>query len=183
MPLVRRYVVFLGFVLTSWLVACEREAATPATPAGPLANVPSLPELAGTPAATVPPLPTLDPELVAQGEAVYAEQCASCHGANLEGESEWKMQNEDGSFRAPPHDAGGHTWHHGDRTLIEAIELGGARLPGNIGGTSAMPAFAGVITEEEIAAVLAYIKSTWPDDIRTLQWEQTVREQEQTGEN
>jgi mono/diheme cytochrome c family protein len=176
MPPIRRFVVLLTFVLTSWLVGCQREAVAPPPPTGPLANVPSLSELAGTPASTVPPLPTSDPDLVAQGQAIYAEHCASCHGANLEGEPEWKVQNEDGSFRAPPHDAGGHTWHHGDRTLIEAVKLGGARLPDNIGGTSAMPAFADVLTGEEIAAVLAYIKSTWPGDIRILQWEQTVRE-------
>ena len=176
MPPVRRFVVLLSFALTSWLVGCQREAVAPTSPAGPLANVPSLSELAGTPAATVPPLPTLDSNLVTQGQAIYAEHCARCHGANLEGEPEWKAQNEDGSFRAPPHDAGGHTWHHGDGTLIEAVKLGGARLPDNIGGTSAMPAFADVLTGEEIAAVLAYIKSTWPGDIRILQWEQTVRE-------
>ncbi|HEX6384739.1 MAG TPA: c-type cytochrome [Anaerolineae bacterium] len=181
--MVDRYLVFLGFVLTSWLVACQREAAAPATPAGPLANVPSLSELAGTPASTVPPLPTSDPDLVAQGQVIYAEHCASCHGVNLEGEPDWKMQNEDGSFRAPPHDASGHTWHHGDPTLIEAIELGGTRLPGSIGGTSSMPAFADVLTETEVTAVLTFIKSTWPDDIRALQWEQTAREQEQGEEN
>ena len=80
---------------------------------------------------------------------------------------------------APPHDASGHTWHHGDDVLIESIKLGGARLPDNIGGFSDMPAFEGVLKDEEIAAVLTYIKSTWPEDIRGIQWEQTARERVQ----
>ncbi len=133
---------------------------------------------------TLAALPTLAPEVITLGASVYAAQCASCHGVELEGESDWKVQNEDGSFRAPPHDASGHTWHHGDEMLLEAIRLGGARFDGlNIGGTSNMPAFAETLTGNEMAAVLAYIKSTWPEDIRTLQWEATVREVEQASDN
>ena len=126
----------------------------------------------------VPPRPTLSPEAINLGEAVYALQCASCHGVNLEGQPEWKSQNEDGSFRAPPHDASGHTWHHGDPTLLEAIYAGGARFTNmNIGGTSNMPAFAETLSDEEITAVLTYIKSTWPEDIQQIQWEATLREE------
>lgn len=126
----------------------------------------------GTPALVAP-----NPAVVTLGEAVYAAQCASCHGAALEGEADWKAQNEDGSFRAPPHDASGHTWHHGDETLMEAIRLGGARFDGvSIGGTSNMPAFAEVLSEEEMVAVLAFIKSTWPADLRGFQAEATARE-------
>ena len=84
-------------------------------------------------------------------------------------------QNEDGTFRSPPHDASGHTWHHADEALVDAIRLGGARLPDSIGGTSNMPAFDEVLTDEEIAAVLDYLKSTWPPEIRIVQWEQTLR--------
>lgn len=126
---------------------------------------------------TSPPAPALSEADVALGQQVYAENCAACHGANLEGEADWKSQNEDSSFRAPPHDASGHTWHHGDDILIEAIRSGGARLPANIGGTSTMPAYGGILTDGEILAVLAYIKSSWPDDLRRVQWEQTLREQ------
>ncbi len=126
---------------------------------------------------TLKPLPTLAPDLVRLGETVYADNCASCHGANLEGEANWKEQNADGTFRAPPHDETGHTWHHGDPTLLEAIRLGGARFEGmNIGGSSEMPAFADTLSDEEITAVLSYIKSTWPEEIRQLQAEATRRE-------
>lgn len=129
---------------------------------------------------TIPPLPTLDPAQISQGQQVYATHCASCHGVNLEGQPNWKEQNEDKSFRAPPHDAKGHTWHHADSLLLEAIELGGARYEGmDIGGTSNMPAFGQILTAEEITAVLTYIKSTWPEGARAIQWEVTVMTEQQ----
>ena len=144
---------------------------------GIVSGLPPISELAGTPDPEIPPLPILDRDQIALRLGVYETHCASCHGQNLEGEPDWQVQNEDKSFRAPPHDASGHTWHHGDDQLIESIRLGGARLPEEIGGSSNMPAFAEVLSDEEIAAVLTYIKSTWPDDIRAIQWEQTIREQ------
>lgn len=107
---------------------------------------------------------------IAVGETVYQNNCAACHGVNLEGEADWKIQNDDGSFRAPPHTADGHTWHHPDAQLIEAIEKGGSRLEGlNIGGTSNMPAYADILSDEEIRAVLVFLKSRWPDEIRLQQ--------------
>ncbi|HRQ41591.1 MAG TPA: c-type cytochrome [Chloroflexota bacterium] len=128
-------------------------------------------------ATPLPPAPTLSPDAIALGQQVYVEYCAACHGAELEGEPEWKSPNEDGSFRAPPHDASGHTWHHSDSVLIEAIRLGGARLPANIGGSSNMPAYDDILTEAEMLAVLAYIKRSWPAELREAQWEQTAQTQ------
>ncbi len=155
--------ILLGLMV---LAACQSSTANP--PPGSFNSAPARP--------TVPPLPELDPAQVILGETVYAQNCAKCHGENLEGEADWKIQNEDGSFRAPPHTAEGHTWHHSDQQLLEAIELGGARFEEvNVGGTSNMPAFAETLTDEEITAVLAYIKSQWPEDIRASQWQVTVQ--------
>ncbi len=164
--------------IVALLVACQDANDVPAPTAaeGILSGVPSLSELAGTPAPEVQPLPVLDADEIALGQELYAIHCASCHGAELEGEVDWQLQNEDGTFRAPPHDAGGHTWHHGDKLLLESIRLGGARLPEGIGGVSEMPAFEGVLDERQMLAILTYIKSTWPEDIRQIQWEQTVQE-------
>jgi S-disulfanyl-L-cysteine oxidoreductase SoxD len=119
-------------------------------------------------------IPHLAPERIELGELIYAQHCASCHGSNLEGEANWKEPNPDGSFRAPPHDASGHTWHHGDIQLIEAMRLGGARIPANF-GISNMPAYEGILTEGEMSAVLDYIKSTWSDELRQIQWQQTLQ--------
>ena len=170
----------LSFSILLFLLAGCQEAANPAgispslTPG--LGDLPSISEIAGTPSPAIGLLPTLDASQITAGEVVYATHCASCHGENLEGEADWRLQNEDGSFRAPPHDKSGHTWHHTDKLLHESVAKGGARLPANLGGTSNMPAFGEVLSEREIAAVLAYIKSTWPEDIRQIQWEMSVRQ-------
>ncbi|MEW5988534.1 MAG: cytochrome c [Chloroflexota bacterium] len=161
----RLLLVVACFLLGS--AACSNQATTTPT-------FRPLREVAGTPAATIPPAPTLDPAAVTLGQQVYTAHCAECHGANLEGQPDWKQQNEDGSFRAPPHDASGHTWHHSDRLLLETIRLGGQRLPATVGGTSNMPAFAETLTEAEMQAVLTYFKSSWSADIRATQWEMTV---------
>ena len=39
---------------------------------------------------------------------------------------------------------------------------------------SDMPAFGGLLADEEISAVLAYIKSSWPQEIRKTQREITL---------
>lgn len=112
---------------------------------------------------------------------MYGQRCAVCHGENLEGEAAWKLPDADGSFRAPPHDERGHTWHHSDRLLREAILEGGARL-GDM-GTSDMPAFKDTLSKREVEAVLVYIKSTWSEEARTIQWKQTVNDPEQASEH
>src|SRR5437763_3346820 len=33
-----------------------------------------------------------DPALIARGKVVYTEYCASCHGANLEGQPNWRKR-------------------------------------------------------------------------------------------
>jgi len=45
----------------------------------------------------VPPVPTPDPDRVARGAVLYAQHCAACHGANLEGAPDWKKRLLDGS--------------------------------------------------------------------------------------
>lgn len=103
------------------------------------------------------------------GRRLYADHCASCHGAALEGEPNWQDPRPDGLMPAPPHDATGHTWHHSDEELFRITKFGmAAVVPGY---ESVMPAFAGVLSDREIEAVLAYIKSTWPDRERTYQQE------------
>ncbi|WP_157019378.1 c-type cytochrome [Mesorhizobium xinjiangense] len=106
-------------------------------------------------------------EQIALGQEVYAENCASCHGASLEGQPNWKRRLENGRMPAPPHDESGHTWHHSDQDLFAITKLGvGGVVPGY---ESDMLAFGEILTDEEIAAVLAFIKSTWPERQRDVQ--------------
>ncbi len=116
-----------------------------------------------------------DPELVALGQQVYGEHCASCHGANLEGETEdWRTRKDSGSLPAPPHDETGHTWHHPDQQLFAITQQGIAPFAPE-GYVSDMQAFGDVLSDREIWAVLAYIKSTWPPETLRLQEERTAQ--------
>ncbi|MEN8895335.1 MAG: c-type cytochrome [Yoonia sp.] len=107
-----------------------------------------------------------DSETVALGAAVYETNCASCHGANLEGQPDWRVSDEDGRLPAPPHDETGHTWHHDGDTLFQLTKYGVGALINDPDYASNMPVYDGVLSDDEIIAVLSYIKSTWPDDIR-----------------
>ncbi|HAJ35069.1 MAG TPA: cytochrome C [Chloroflexi bacterium] len=116
-----------------------------------------------------PPLPTLNPAAVAEGERLYARYCASCHGANLEGAPDWKTPLSDGSLPPPPQDSSGHTWHHADSLLLTIIREGGAPTT-----NSKMPAFGEQLRDEEIEAILAFFKSRWGEEERKFQWWVTV---------
>jgi len=114
----------------------------------------------------------LSPVDLAAGQAIYAEQCASCHGANLEGAPDWRSPGSDGTYPAPPHDETGHTWHHDDALLFDYTKLGGdaaMAARGVANANSGMPAFADVLTDAEIRDVIAWIKSTWPEPVRAAQ--------------
>ena len=106
--------------------------------------------------------------ILSLGKTTYAESCASCHGADLEGQPDWKSSLPSGRLPAPPHDASGHTWHHSDAMLFRIVKEGTAAV---VGGKyeSDMPAFQDVLTDEQIRAVLAFIESTWPDQEREAQ--------------
>jgi mono/diheme cytochrome c family protein len=106
-----------------------------------------------------------DASQVALGKTVYAAQCAACHGANLEGQPNWQTRRPDGKLPAPPHDASGHTWHHPDAQLFAITKQGTAALVGDDYKTD-MREFGSLLSDAEIWAVLAYIKSTWPPEIR-----------------
>jgi mono/diheme cytochrome c family protein len=111
-----------------------------------------------------------DSQQVAIGASVYERACASCHGVKLEGQPNWQARLPNGRMPAPPHDASGHTWHHPDSLLFGMTKHG--LLPGKYappGYESDMPSFAGTLSDEEIWAVLAYIKSSWPPNIRKAQ--------------
>ncbi len=107
-------------------------------------------------------------ELVALGRQVYASQCAACHGANLEGQPNWRSRKANGRLPAPPHDASGHTWHHDDVSLFNLTKFGLSAVVGQPVQTD-MPVYEGVLSDEQIWAVLAYIKSRWPGKIQQRQ--------------
>jgi mono/diheme cytochrome c family protein len=107
-----------------------------------------------------------DTRLVARGAEVYAAQCASCHGAKLEGQPNWRERGPGGLLPAPPHDVSGHTWHHPDALLIRITRDGVAAVAGDPNYRTAMPIYRGVLSDEDIVAALSWIKSRWPADVR-----------------
>ena len=98
-------------------------------------------------------------------QKIYFENCASCHGVKLEGQPNWRKRDAGGYLPAPPHDETGHTWHHSDDYLFMITKFGlekflDAPYPNN------MPVYASLLSDEEIIAVLSYIKSQWPKTIQ-----------------
>lgn len=98
---------------------------------------------------------------VALGANVYAQNCAVCHGAKLEGQPEWRERLPGGRLPAPPHDESGHTWHHPDDVLFGISKHGLVPPYAPEDYESDMPAFGAKLSDAEIWAVLAYIKSHW----------------------
>jgi mono/diheme cytochrome c family protein len=113
-----------------------------------------------------------DPARIAEGKALYDAHCAACHGANLEGEAGWQSRRADGTLPAPPQDETGHTWHHTDQQLFAIIKNGMQAMAG-AGYKTNMKGFADTMSDDEIGAVLDYIKSRWPDNVRAMQAEMT----------
>ena len=106
-----------------------------------------------------------DAAVIDLGRVVYVENCGSCHGVALEGQANWRQRGSDGYLPAPPHDETGHTWHHPDSYLFLMTKYGidsmiGKSYPNN------MPAYEDKLADEEILAVLSYIKSTWSGRIQ-----------------
>lgn len=104
---------------------------------------------------------------LSDGKVLYAQYCATCHGANLAGQANWQTANANGSYPAPPHDESGHTWHHSDAYLLAVTLQGGAAVTG--AATNAMPGFANQLSSAQAQAIIDYIKSTWPAETQAKQ--------------
>ena len=79
---------------------------------------------------------TTEPEPELDAAVLFANTCARCHGADLSGDE------------GPPLDATSHSTGEPDEHLIEAIRF----------GRDEMPSFADELTEEQILALVAYIR-------------------------
>ncbi len=115
-----------------------------------------------------------------RGGGLYAENCASCHGASLEGQPDWRTPDENGIMPAPPHDRTGHTWHHHDGMLFDYTKFGGQitlEKMGVTGVTSGMPGYEDSLSDQDIWDILAFIKSNWPARERQVQEQRTLADQ------
>ncbi len=97
---------------------------------------------------------------VQQGARVFAERCASCHGAAAQGLAEdWKKPGPDGKYPPPPLNGTAHAWHHPMAVLRRTIRNGGIPLGG------VMPPFKDLLSDAEIDAAIAFFQDQWSDDI------------------
>ena len=96
---------------------------------------------------------------VEQGEQLFKQNCASCHGQNAEETLDWKKTDVNGQYPPPPLNGTAHAWHHGLDLLQRTVREGGQKLGG------LMPPFEDKLSAEQIDMVIAYFQSKWPDDI------------------
>ena len=106
-----------------------------------------------------------DQMIVQQGKVIYEARCASCHGRNLKGQSVWNRRRQKRYVLGPAHDDSGHTWKHSHQQLFDKIKFGSVPT-GDTNLKARMPAFRWVLSDDEIWAVLSYIESQWPSDVR-----------------
>ena len=111
--------------------------------------------------AQVKPTGTSSDSLVERGKVLYQATCQTCHGGATGG----KLKDI-----PPPHNTNGHTWHHADQQLTGMV-LNGISFSLE---EQKMPAFKDKLTEEDVKAVLAYIKTWWTEEQRA--WQRKVTE-------
>lgn len=83
-------------------------------------------------------------EVLTLGEELYQTSCAACHGSDGEGSSQ-------PTIPAPPLDGSAHSWHHADSQIVGLIRQGGTK----------MPAIGAAWSDEQVEAVLTFVKSRW----------------------
>jgi mono/diheme cytochrome c family protein len=137
-----------------WLSACSEQRSSSSAEAIPDQEAGTTAAVSSTPAPH-----GLDARLVARGGDIYKVNCAVCHGANAEGAPNWQRKGPDGKLPPPPLDANGHAWHHPSVWLHDMIRQGSVARGGN------MPAWEGKLSDDDIAAVIAWIQSRWPEEI------------------
>jgi len=100
-----------------------------------------------------------------KGMELYTKNCASCHMGNLAGNPDWKSGvDDDGQRLPPPLNGTGHTWHHSPDQLFQVIRYGYKKFDPNYKGKMLGNED---LSEDDVWSILGYIKSIWPEEIRT----------------
>ncbi|GAB4360911.1 MAG: hypothetical protein Kow006_31170 [Gammaproteobacteria bacterium] len=101
---------------------------------------------------------------VTKGARLFQKNCAVCHGKLAEGAPNWRIPDENGKFRPPPLNGGGHMWHHPLPVLLSTIRNGTLSQGGS------MPAWKGTLTDRDIMDIISWLQSKWPREIYQ-QWQ------------
>jgi mono/diheme cytochrome c family protein len=107
-----------------------------------------------------------DPAAIGQGKALFAKNCAVCHGVEGAGKPgvDWRKRLADGTFPPPPLNGTAHTWHHSPKLLDRIITEGGKTYGKAYKGW--MPAFGEKLDAAQRLAILKYLHSLWPEEIQ-----------------
>ena len=109
-------------------------------------------------------VPQGEAAIAAEGENLYGQHCASCHG-----------QQGTGLGAFPP--LAGSEWVTGDPDTAIRILLHGLQGRIEVDGRSynnVMPAFGRRLSDEEVAALLSYIRSSWGNETETIRPEEVA---------
>lgn len=96
---------------------------------------------------------------VTRGNALFQENCASCHKPDASGTPNWRETNADGKYPPPPLNGTAHAWHHPLSILRRTVRVGGVPL----GGT--MPGFGEKLNSGQVDDILAWVQSHWSDEV------------------
>jgi mono/diheme cytochrome c family protein len=96
--------------------------------------------------------PAVDPAAMKMGGRIYADECSGCHGPNGQGSP--------GLF---PTLADAPVVRQNDATSLMHVVLRGARSVGTERAPTApaMPAFGWILTDDQVAAVLTFVRNSW----------------------
>ncbi len=105
-----------------------------------------------------------DSKSAARGKQLYDAHCVACHKPDGVGEPTvpWSIRRTD-LIEAMPLDETSHAWHHGDGQLVDMI------LDGTPRSRTRMPVWRNILSEQEAADLVAYLKSFWSDRIISCQ--------------
>lgn len=115
------------------------------------------------------PARSMDAQQLTLGQRVFQANCASCHGAQAQGDANWRQRDASGFYPAPPLNGSGHAWHHSLEMLKGVILNGSPQGKGN------MPAWQGKINKTEIEATMAWFQSLWPQPVYDAWYEMQQR--------
>ena len=102
--------------------------------------------------------------VVSHGGAIRA---AVAHALGVHPENALAMSVDTLSLTRLDHIEGpgkGHNWRLGDGRMVEIVTEGG------VTANAAMPAFGQQLADEDVLAVLDFLKSNWGKDEREFQW-------------
>jgi mono/diheme cytochrome c family protein len=99
-----------------------------------------------------PDVRAAEPDRLARGRELYTQGCQSCHGADGRGNPQWESAVRPVAFT----DCG--TTSEATETWATVVKKGGPSR----GLDSAMPAFEGAYTDDELGEIIAFIRSFCP---------------------